>query len=340
MSDSRHHGKAGQWIIVAVGAAALLAAGGWMLLASMRQPPPHVDTDQAYVELETLQQRLQAAIANQREVTPIIADARALVRAHGDIVPARVTLAQALMMDGQKDPAYEQLVEALRRDPDQPAVRLLAGTLALELDQPAEAERHYRLAIDNDPQNGQHRLHLAKVQMIEGRLDDAQQTLLDALRIDSSLHAAHGMLANIYAEQGDLEAALEHIRQARERSPLSKPELRQAYTRRYAALLLKAGQPAEAMLMLRTLPIEMHFDPGVMAQMAACWAQLDEPARAAEHYEQALSYHPADEGAAALAAEWHLEADDLAAARRMIDQLRRINPRSPHLAELEARLNP
>ena len=156
------------------------------------------------------------------------------------------------------------------------------------------------------------------------------------MRIDSSLHAAHGMLSDLYGSEQLLDLAIVHIRRAIDRVPGGEPEA--AYLRRYAQLLCRVDQPGQALAVLRRLPVEKHLDPEVMGEMAACWDALGQPEKAARQYEQALRLQPCDEGAAAAAAEWYLRAQDEMSARRMIEQLRHINPASTRLPLLRKRL--
>ncbi len=147
------------------------------------------------------------------------------------------------------------------------------------------------------------------------------------------------MLADIYAQQGQLDLALSQAQRARAHTPRERAATWAAYTRRYARLLREADQPAESLLVLRELPPETHFDPDVAEDMAAAWSAMDQPRKAAEHYEAALGLNPLDEASAAAAARWYLAAGDADSARRMVDEVRRINPRSRRLPPLEAAMS-
>src|SRR5690606_9150670 len=125
--------------------------------------------------------------------------------------------------------------------------------------------------------------------------------------------------------------AVDQARRAVDLAPASEPERVVVYKRRWSALLRRANQPAEALAVLRGLTPPQQFEPGVMDDLAACWALLGQPERAAEHYESALLLDPANPVAAASAAHWHLEANQPERAERMIQRLRRLSPHSPKL---------
>lgn len=329
-------GGAGVWALLgtlAVAVVLLVVLAWWMSAPGPAAGPP---TAEDHARLEALQAKLRSAIANQRMVTPLIGEAESLVARHPDMNDARVTLAQMLVINQRLPEAYEQLIHVLSRDPDQAQVQLLAGSLQMQRDEPALAEPHYRAAVALEPGEGEHRVFLAQSLLQQDRLDEAERVLVEAIGVDGSLHTANGLLADIYAQQGQLDLALSQAQRARQSVPRDREAIWAAYTRRYARLLRRVGQPAESLLVLRELPPETHFDEAVAAEMAESWEMLDQPEEAAGHYEAALLIHPLDAEAAASAAAWYLRAGDVDSAQRMLDEVKRINPRSPRVAELEA----
>lgn len=332
-------GGAGVWALIVV----LAVAMAFLLLLAWRAsgpgPAAGPPTAADHAQLEALQAKLRNAIANQRMVTPMIPEAQRLVARHPNMTEARVTLAQMLVVNQRLPDAYEQLTEVLAQDPDQAQVQLLAGSLQLQRGLPVEAEPHYRAAVALEPAEGGHRVFLAQCLVQQGRLDDAERVLTEAIGIDGTLHAASGMLADIYEQQDQIEMALSQAQRARQAVPRDDDRAWAAYTRRYARLLRRVDQPAESLLVLRELPPQTHFDKAVAAEMASSWEMLGQPEKAAAHYEAALLVNPLDDASAAEAAAWYLKAGDTDRARQMIDEVKRINPRSPRLAELEAAMN-
>ncbi len=339
--DCRRAGSTGSWIIgTGVGMVLLVVVAIYFGTSATDQRVAESTDPQAnhFEKLEAVQQKLQAAIANHRDVAWLIPEARSLVREQPDGTDARLCLAQIFMLSNRHFEAYEQLSETLELKPGQAEVQDLAGTVAMELDQLVLAEKHYALAVAAAPVEARFRVHLAQAQMMQEKSADARQTLRECLNVDSSLHVTRAMLSELDAHQGNLEAAIEQIRRALELTPSKKRRTRLTYTLRHAQLLLQVDQPAQGLVVLQALPLEERFDDQVMRQMAACWQELGQPDRAARQYESSLILRPTDDSAAAHSARWYLEADDLAAAQRMVDLLHQINPRSVELPKLLERL--
>ena len=74
-----------------------------------------------------------------------------------------------------------------------------------------------RAWIERDRSNPRPYYHLAQLQRIEGRQDEALGLLLEAVRLTPSFAAAHVSLAEIYVVRADYEAARRHA-QAAEKS--------------------------------------------------------------------------------------------------------------------------
>jgi tetratricopeptide (TPR) repeat protein len=61
-----------------------------------------------------------------------------------------------------------------------------------------------------EPENPRPYYHLAQFYRTQGRRDEALGLLLEAVRLDAAFGAAHVALAEMYAVDGDLEAARRH----------------------------------------------------------------------------------------------------------------------------------
>ncbi|MFW6032920.1 MAG: tetratricopeptide repeat protein, partial [Phycisphaeraceae bacterium] len=218
------------------------------------------------------------------DVEAVLADVREVADRYPDYAPAQVLLAQALLLTEHKDRALAALERALELDPEQPDVHDLAGAVALELDRPDRAIEHFNRALDLAPERGTFRVHLAKAQMDAGDLETARLTLLEALRFDASLHQAHAVLAELYAEQGQMGLALRESREAIDLATEQDPDEREDYALQRASLLRRGGEPAAAVAALRELPSRMWFDEKVMTAFARSFDQLGRPEAAARHY--------------------------------------------------------
>lgn len=291
----------------------------------------------AQAELAHVQEKLAAAIKTKRSPAAVLADARALVERHPEFSPGYVTLGQILSVSGQGAKAYVELEKALALNPKQPEVHDLAGSLALGLKEYAQAQQHYSTAAGLEPRTAKYRLHLAVVQLKADRFEDARNTLLQALKLDSDSHQAYGVLSDLYAQQNKLDQALDAINRALELL-LDDPAYRQSYLRRKATLLRRANRPEEAIVVLRQLPPKTWVERGVIDEFAQTYMLLGQPEKAAEHYEAVLPLDPLADWAAERAAHYRLEAGQKDRAREDLEALRRINPRAAAIPRIEAAL--
>ncbi len=293
------------------------------------------DPERAQRELELLQEKLAAAIKNKRNPSAVLEEGRALVARHPDLPAAHVTLAQVLSVSGLHDEAYTHYARALEIDPRQPEVHDLAASLAMTRQRYDEAQRHYAEAAALAPRNPKYRLHLAVAQLRADRYDEARSNLLRVIQLDSTSHAAYGVLADLYAEQNKIEPALNAINRALE-LVLDQEAFRESYLRKKAALLRRGNRPGEAIAVLRQLPPKRWVEPGIIDEFAQTYVMLDRPEKAAEHYEAVLPIDPLADWAAERAAHYYLRAGEKERARAALASLRRINPRAPQIPELEA----
>ncbi|MCK5940617.1 MAG: tetratricopeptide repeat protein [Planctomycetes bacterium] len=90
---------------------------------------------------------------------------------------ALVLLGSLLLRTGRYDDAARMLGEAARRQPGSAAVHGNLATAYLALNQLPLAERHYRLAIQRDPQQFQAWFNLGRILAATGRSDDARAAL-------------------------------------------------------------------------------------------------------------------------------------------------------------------
>ncbi len=83
------------------------------------------------------------------------------------------------------------------------------------LDRETRVQMEEQLAwIEREPSNARPYYHLAQFQRMSGRKDAALGLLLEAVRLDPAMAAAHVALAELYAVGGDYAAAWRHARLA------------------------------------------------------------------------------------------------------------------------------
>lgn len=302
-------------------------------------PAGSVDNqDQADNEVKDLQERFLQAMSNQGHPARLLPDAQRLVERYPKHPSARTLLAQVLFENRQPTAALDQLVISLELDGQQPQVRQMAGDIALAMDRLDEAAKHYTIAIGLEPANATYRVHLAQVYMNQQQDDKARQTLLEAIRADSSAHRAYALLSDLYARQNKLSLALPQIQTAIDLTPAKDRAIQAIYIRKKSRLLRRDNQPDAALQTLQTLTTDERRDPEVIEEIASCWAMLNLPANGALLYEQQLMLDPTDYRMVAGAAEWRLKAGEVDAARQHLQTLRRIDPRLKEVAALEAKL--
>lgn len=291
------------------------------------------DLRAAQAEVEALGQKVSHALATGLLGPSIEQEARALVDRFPRFAPARTLLAQVLWSARQVPAAYEQLRLGLELDPKQASVQEMAGTLALELGRPDEAGTHFSRALDLEPREPRYRLDLANVYLRQREFDRAQRLFLEALQIDSDLHAAYSGLSDLFAQQNKLGLALEQAQRAVEHTPVSERPRQAIYLRKKANLLRRDNRPAEALQVLAMLTDGERQDPAVLAELAATHMMLGRPADAAELYHRAWENAPSRWELAAEAARYYQRAGHATAASQMLEQVRQINPQASVLSE-------
>ncbi len=289
-------------------------------------------------ELATLGEQFNELAGDGGDAQAIVKQAWRLVERYPKFAAARTLLGQILLYQDRFGEALEQFELSLGLNARQPEVHLLAGTLAGKLGDFNKATHHYSMAVGLDAHEPRYKLHLAQAYVTAHRQDEARDLLLEALRLDSSLHQGYALLADIYAQQNRLTLALPQIQKAIDQTPVSQRGTQVVYIRRKAALLRRDNRPQQALLVLDALSPSEQLDPGVMHEMAVCWSILGKPGQAAELYERVLAKAPTRWELAAEAAKWRIKAGDVDAARRLVDHARNVNPRAAVIQELEQEL--
>ncbi len=275
-------------------------------------------------QFERLSEEAQAAMANKRDLTPMLAEVQAMINRSPDFWPARRLRVLLLMQQQRFDEAYEEALKVIELEPGEAEMLSIAGFLATEAADHPAAQGHFRQAVAAAPDNPRFRLQLAQALLATDEATAAQRQAETAIQLDSSQPRAYAMLATIHTRQGRPAEAVEPVRRAIDLTPADAEDELVIYVRQYAALLRELGEPDKALGALRTLPFERQFDPRVMADLAECWSLLGQPDKAAVHYERALTLAPTVKGAAMLAAQWYERAGMPEDARRMWAAARQI----------------
>ncbi|MBN2302323.1 MAG: tetratricopeptide repeat protein [Lentisphaerae bacterium] len=121
-----------------------------------------------------------------------------------------------LLIQGKTEKAYDLAMLGLQLDPDEPAMRLLAGTAQCQTGRFQEAiELLSRLTLEA-PENARIRVTLATAYFGQNDVQRAKEQLEQALTIDPNMKEAHFNLAQVLLmlNPPDQDSAAAHYRQA------------------------------------------------------------------------------------------------------------------------------
>jgi tetratricopeptide (TPR) repeat protein len=352
LPPGRITGAAWGWAIVAIALVALIGgalairfgvfAGGDRSATPSATQPSEASYDKEAASRQTaqLQKQFSNVITAEGDPSTLVDSARALVDRYPRYVPARQLYGQLLLRSGEFEAGYDQVQKALAmKDQARPELQIMAGTLAMQMRRYEQALHHFSEATSLKPESVKYRVQKAQALIEMQRYEKARHELLVALRQDSTSYRAHGSMAQLYANKGQLPQARKHIRQAIEHLPQNKSKQRAALVRQRAELLRRSNRPSEAIQVLRDLSSEQIFtNPSVLEELAWNWQMLGKPANAAALYGQALAMLPNHQAIAEGAIKWALEAEQYDKARQHLEALRRIAPHSPALREYRDKL--
>src|SRR5690606_30912015 len=147
-----------------------------------------------------------------------------------------------------------------------------AGTISEELGDLDRALVHYHHAVTIAPSSPRYLSFLGNAYLLKGERAKATQTLLEAIRYDSSFHRAYGILATMMAEEGKLQLALQQIDKAIDNVPIAERPAQVNYLRFKARMLRRDNRPEEALQVLtEALLPEEQLHKLSLADIAATW---------------------------------------------------------------------
>lgn len=191
------------------------------------------------------QKRLTAPATLQLARTKLAAghagEAVRLAEAAGPDLGARLTLARALIADGQPARARGELLRLEAGHARSPEPAILLGSMELGGGHVREARAHAERALTIAPDAEDALLLAARTAMASHDEAAAEQYLTRTVAAAPSSFDGHAMLADLYASRGDLERARLTLDQFAARHPQS------AQARTALGIVLEAaGRPADA----------------------------------------------------------------------------------------------
>ncbi len=142
---------------------------------------------------------------------------------------------------GDARAALDRTVQVLAQE-DDPVLRLLAGVALLELERPAEAERHLRRAVEMDGEDAEARIKLASSLHALCRIDEAREQAEKGLEIEASLAEGHDVMAMILELGGEIAEADFHLTRAAELDPEMFPAPQRMSGEEFEQVVREAGE--------------------------------------------------------------------------------------------------
>ena len=255
-----------------------------------------------------------------------------------DFIPARVALAR-WHLDAHRH--VEALAVAKRRDPDTSdaaALELVLGDIHERLDQTADAERHYRAAIQLRPDDTRAMLALATLYQQNDEVARARRQLRVLLDHEPNHDVARERLTFIHMSEGNLDLAVRELEELIQRT--GDPHVRA----RCEAFIKQIREPDPVLFRTTLLAaIESHgSNASTWLRVADSYAPDDEAEAQHNAYAQALLVDPDNEEAAigAVRSAARLLRFEEAAERMATSLVRRPNRHGWRLGYTERRFRP
>jgi tetratricopeptide (TPR) repeat protein len=222
-------------------------------------------------------------------------DYRRALERDPDLLPVRLRVAEMLVEDKRTPEALPHAERLYRQAPDNPQVQALLGICRYYQNEPAEARRLMEAAVRHLPKDPPLLIHLARLDLQEGRAGEAEKRLRHVLQADrSDTEALHGLVDALRLQGRDGEAAAtlklcEHYKERLDRANRLLREVADspgATAADYAdigRLLLDIGRDRLGVYWLERA---LELEPGHRAAHAALATYYDrnhEPERAAAH---------------------------------------------------------
>jgi len=336
-------------VVVAVGVVVVVSVGvvtdGFGLFADARPDPRLAAAATEAAEIEAFAIKVDAAVKNKRDTRPLLPEADALVDAYPTSPDAHRLRGQVLFAAGAFKQALPSLEKALALRPKQPEAWHLIGSTYDKLGEPEVAITRYDAAIDLNSADPDYWLSKANVLRRLGRLDEAKEAALVAVRHDSGRYEAHALRAFVQEDQALYDAALESMGKAVALVPGHEEQVRVQYRRAQARLLRKLDRPRDANDVLQQLPNEHKYTLPVAEDMVAAFEQISPDAALAAAFiyekvaeQQMLVDRDAEAEALARAADRYLAAEAAERAAALVARLRQIDGTHPKLRGLEQRV--
>ncbi|MBT9583218.1 tetratricopeptide repeat protein [bacterium] len=252
---------------------------------------------------------------------------------------------RALLELGQVEQALEAARKAVNINPHSKESQLLYGRCCLEAERYDMAAEAFRQAVQIDAQNVEAHYQLAVALLNLGQTEEARNSFHTVLRL-SPQHAPSQLgLGHVARRTGQWQTAADHYRQAIQLDLTLKPAIIEL-----TKLYLERNQKDSINEFVRQVCLSRKGDHRIPADFLKDWLEALESnkqhALAEEALEFVLNIYPTSPQAKEnhrtfhlRSARYFLDKNQPDTARIHIDQLRKLHPREPALAELQQALN-
>ena len=255
---------------------------------------------------------------------------RSLLKSHPNASATQLLAARIAVLDGNAREAVATLRQMLLDQPENSSIRMLMSVALIESGNYNQAEQELVSILAREPRSSQARLALARLQVLQGRLDSAQE-LLERGEPGSEENA---LLGEIKLHLGDNVAAIDLLRS----SVAAKPhEVSRAMD--LAEVYLQAGDAQQAGDVLRNLSASTDLERARLEQLKFLTSVLRAGSELGRAIEELVRKTPNDVNLRLLVAGVYSNAlaqnDD---ARRHLLAARTLAPKNPRVLLALARL--
>ncbi|HHT9132458.1 MAG TPA: tetratricopeptide repeat protein [Candidatus Tripitaka californicus] len=202
-----------------------------------------------------------------------------------EFFPARVNLGVVYYLQKRFTDAAGEFTQVLQKAPDHAGAHLGLGLAYVQMDKYEEAVSHFQEAIRLNPQDSEGYKQLGIVYKLQGKKDEALANLKTAVTLNPNDGEASWYLAGLYMERGKVDEAImyyTYVTDSMGGMPMAHYEEGMAFRKKGALL--------EALAEFERAEKEDPRYPGLQAQLASIYHELNKLDEAVEHYEKALKY--------------------------------------------------
>jgi putative PEP-CTERM system TPR-repeat lipoprotein len=242
--------------------------------------------------------------------------------------------AKTLISQNEKPEAVINLKNILQKDPQHSEARYLLGEIYLSADDYLSAEKEFKRAIANNPENYQAILQLAKTQLSLSKFDDVINTM-NNINFESSDDKIYSLLltGQAYLSTDKIDLAKESINKA---NNLNSDSLHSILGK--ALIAAYENNSTEALSLLNNLlEKDSEFHEALLLK-GSVLSRNKEFQKAAEAYLAYYKLKPANFGIRTLVAHNFIKAGNFDAAKPHIEALIKINDNHPTINVLAAQI--